>query len=214
LLDLDFLEGLIAAGEPFIAAGRVGPPRWDGLLLVRGAFRAGEAEEAVTPELLGSMSLTLEAALDALERARRAEGEALRPLLLGLLEEAERLVLGAHAEASAAPAALRQRLLTRLSALDADLRLDPQRLAQEAALAASRADVREELDRLKAHIGEARVLILSPEPAGRKLDFLCQELNREANTLCAKSSELALTRHGLDLKSAIDQFREQVANVE
>ncbi len=94
------------------------------------------------------------------------------------------------------------------------MQLDPQRLAQEAALAASRADVEEELERLAAHAGELRALLANPEPAGRRLDFLGQELTREANTLCSKSAELELTRIGLDLKTVVDQIKEQAANVE
>ena len=92
--------------------------------------------------------------------------------------------------------------------------IDPGRFAQEVALLAAKADVREELERLKAHAEEARALLRGVEAAGRRLEFLSQELNREANTLCSKSSDLALTRIGLDLKTAIDQFREQCANVE
>jgi uncharacterized protein (TIGR00255 family) len=107
-----------------------------------------------------------------------------------------------------------ERIRTRLAGLGAEVQIDPQRLAQEAALAALRADVREELDRLTAHAQEARALIANDEPAGRRLDFLSQEFNREANTLCSKSSDLALTRLGLDLKTTIDQLREQAANVE
>jgi uncharacterized protein (TIGR00255 family) len=92
--------------------------------------------------------------------------------------------------------------------------LPEERIAQEVALIAARADMREELDRLTAHCQEARALFTSREPAGRKLDFLAQEFNREANTLCAKSSDIQLTHVGLALKAVIDQFREQVQNVE
>jgi uncharacterized protein (TIGR00255 family) len=105
-------------------------------------------------------------------------------------------------------------LRARLEAIAPDLSIDPQRLAQEAALIAARADVAEELERLSVHAQEARALVASNEPAGRRLDFLTQELTREANTLCAKSNELALTRIGLDLKTVIDQIKEQAANVE
>ncbi|HRE45087.1 MAG TPA: DUF1732 domain-containing protein, partial [Terricaulis sp.] len=113
-----------------------------------------------------------------------------------------------------APAALLERIRQRLEALAPEIKLDPARLAQEAALAAARADVAEELERLAAHALELRSLISKPEPAGRRLDFLSQELTREANTLCSKSSELELTRIGLDLKTVVDQIKEQAANVE
>src|SRR6185503_19098187 len=109
---------------------------------------------------------------------------------------------------------VRERFRARLAELAKDAAIDQDRVAQEIMLMASRADVREELDRLAAHIGTARGILRSGEAAGRKLDFLCQELNREANTLCSKSASLELTNTGLALKSLIDQFREQVQNVE
>jgi len=101
-----------------------------------------------------------------------------------------------------------------LSGLSPEIQIDPQRLAQEAAMAAARADVQEELERLSAHGAELRALLKKPEPAGRRLDFLSQELTREANTLCSKSGDLELTRIGLDLKTVVDQIKEQAANVE
>jgi uncharacterized protein (TIGR00255 family) len=116
--------------------------------------------------------------------------------------------------AAAAPGAVLERIRQRLEGLAPDLKLDPQRVAQEAALVASRADVQEELERLTAHAAELRSLITKPEPAGRRLDFLSQELTREANTLCSKSADLELTRIGLDLKTVVDQIKEQAANVE
>ena len=112
------------------------------------------------------------------------------------------------------PAALRERLIGQVKELLTGSALSEERMAQEIALLASRTDSREELDRLSAHCQEARALVAAREPAGRKLDFLAQEFNREANTLCSKSSDIALTHIGLALKSVIDQFREQVQNVE
>ena len=106
------------------------------------------------------------------------------------------------------------RIRQRLESLAPELKIDPARLAQEAAIAATRADVQEELERLSAHALELRALLTKPEPAGRRLDFLSQELTREANTLCSKSGDLELTRIGLDLKTAVDQLKEQAANVE
>ena len=124
------------------------------------------------------------------------------------------LIAAARATAAAAPAAALERIRQRLESLAPELKIDPARLAQEAAIAATRADVQEELERLVAHAGELRTLLASPEPAGRKLDFLGQELTREANTLCSKSADLELTRIGLDLKAVVDQIKEQAANVE
>lgn len=215
-IDLAFVESLIEASKPYVAAGHAAPPRWDGLLALRGAF-AGE-EEAPDPEQRAALEADLARgaaeALDLLADARRAEGRTLAGVLNAMMERAEALVQAARTEASDAPAAQAGRLKARLAALAPEIVIDPQRLAQEAALIAARADVAEELERLSAHVAEARAMLSTPEPAGRRLDFLSQELTREANTLCAKSSELSLTRIGLDLKAVIDQFKEQAANVE
>nr|HRK65042.1 DUF1732 domain-containing protein [Terricaulis sp.] len=116
--------------------------------------------------------------------------------------------------AAAAPAAALERIKQRLESLAPEIKADPARLAQEAAFAATKADVQEELERLSAHTAELRTLVTKPEPAGRRLDFLSQELTREANTLCSKSADLELTRIGLDLKTVVDQIKEQAANVE
>ena len=113
------------------------------------------------------------------------------------------------------PEAIRARLAEQVAALLATgERLDPDRLHQEAVLLAAKADMREELDRLAAHIAAARALLREGGPVGRRLDFLAQELNREANTLCSKANDVALTAIGLELKAAVDQFREQVQNLE
>jgi uncharacterized protein (TIGR00255 family) len=132
----------------------------------------------------------------------------------GQLDQMNALTIAARGNAASAPQAALTRIQQRLAGLSPDIQLDPQRLAQEAALAASRADIEEELERLAAHIAEARALLAKPEAVGRRLDFLGQELTREANTLCSKSGDLALTRIGLDLKALVDQFKEQAANVE
>jgi uncharacterized protein (TIGR00255 family) len=210
------VEHLIEAGAPFVKTGRVAPPRWDGLLAIRGVLTNEDGAE--TGELRAALEADLRAslaeALDRLAAVRAQEGQALRALLEGLIAQVETATQQARQLAAAAPAALQERIRARLAALAPDIALDPQRLAQEAAVAAARADVREELDRLTAHAREALALIAGAEPAGRRLDFLAQEFNREANTLCSKSSDLALTRLGLDLKTTIDQLREQAANVE
>ncbi len=135
-------------------------------------------------------------------------------VLSDLTSRMDALIAQARTFAGAAPAAALERIRQRLAGLAPEIQLDAQRLAQEAALAASRADVQEELERLAAHAGELRALLTKPEPAGRRLEFLGQELTREANTLCSKSADLELTRVGLELKAVVDQIKEQAANVE
>jgi len=143
------------------------------------------------------------------------EGKRLAVLLRGQLEEMTTLVGAAADCAAAQPEAIRERLRTMLAGL-ADLvpGLPEERVAQEMALLVTRSDVREELERLRAHLEQARDLLQQGEAIGRRLDFLCQELNREANTLCAKSADIELTRIGLSIKAAVEQFREQVQNIE
>lgn len=131
------------------------------------------------------------------------------------LDEIAGHVAAAAANAATQPAAIRDRLLGQISALLQGANpVAPERLAQEVALLASKADIREEIDRLHAHIAAARAMLAEGGAVGRRLDFLCQEFNREANTLCSKSGDIALTRIGLDLKSAIEQLREQIQNIE
>ncbi len=215
-LDLPYLESLMHEAKAFVASGLVEPPRWDGLLQVRGAFLNPDAagDEPHSPDSLAAIGRTLDTALADLEAARLQEGRTLIAVLSGHLDELARLFGAAAASAANAPEALRDRLRKRIEQMLGDLPLDQQRLAQETAILAAKADVREELDRLAAHIIEVRGLLAGPGPAGRKLDFLVQELNREVNTLCSKASELALTQTGLAMKAVIDQFKEQAANVE
>jgi uncharacterized protein (TIGR00255 family) len=215
-IDVGLVEKLLAAGAPYVATGRVAAPSWDGLLNVRGVLTGEEAvldEEARAARDAALLS-AFERALEALSQARRAEGRNLANILNGAASRMEALIAAARTSAAAAPAAALARIRQRLEGLAQEIKLDPQRLAQEAALAATRADVQEELERLSAHVSELRALLTKPEPAGRKLDFLAQELTREANTLCSKSSDLELTRIGLDLKTVVDQVKEQAANVE
>ncbi|TXH33484.1 MAG: YicC family protein [Rhodospirillaceae bacterium] len=193
------------------------PPRLDGLLALRGVLEIEDATPApeVAGQRLQALQQSLVAALQQLHEMRRAEGQRLSDLILGHLDEIERL-RGAAAEIAATqPELLRKRLTEQLSTLLANqVPLSEERLAQEVLLLVAKADIREELDRLAAHVAAARTLITSGGPVGRKLDFLCQEFNREANTLCSKASELALTNIGIDLKAAIEQLREQIQNIE
>ncbi len=214
-IDFALVERLLQAGEQF--ADRVEKPRWDGLLAVRGVVLAEESAEAgeeARAELEAALLAGFVSALDALAEARRGEGRVLAGVFADAADRLEALIAAARKSAAAAPAAALERIKQRLEGLAPELKLDPARVAQEAAIAATKADVQEELERLTAHTQELRTLLTKPEPAGRRLDFLSQELTREANTLCSKSADLELTRIGLDLKTVVDQIKEQAANVE
>jgi uncharacterized protein (TIGR00255 family) len=146
---------------------------------------------------------------------RRREGESLRTVLVQRLSEIAALAARADAAPGRRPEAIRARIAEQVAMLlEASSRFDPDRLHQEAILIASKADIREELDRLQSHVAQARELIGEGGPVGRRLDFLAQELNREANTICAKSNDVELTHVGLSLKTSVEQFREQVQNLE
>jgi uncharacterized protein (TIGR00255 family) len=193
------------------------PARVDGLLALKGVIVQDELAAADSAERAArdaALLETLAAAFDALRRARRTEGAKLAIHLTGMVDDIARLTDEAVQLASAQPAAVRERLSVQMKELLESPQISEDRMAQEVALLATRVDVREELDRLRAHSQEARQLLRSGEAIGRKLDFLAQEFNREANTLCSKSADIALTRIGLALKHTIDQFREQAQNVE
>jgi len=214
-LNLEQLERYLAAGAPYLAAGRAGPPALDGLLALKGVIESEDAVEdpEAKAELEAAMSVSIGAALEGLFAARREEGAALEPVLKGFLERIEGLVGEAEAVASEQPAAIKDRFARRMAELLGEGAAE-ERIVQEAAAMAVKADVREELDRLSGHVAAARQLIAGGGAVGRRLDFLTQEFMREANTLCSKSASSALTSRGLDLKAVIDQFREQVQNVE
>jgi uncharacterized protein (TIGR00255 family) len=195
------------------------PPRPEALLALPGVLRAEAAEpdEAAEEARRAALVEAYGRALEGLLAARRAEGAKLAAIMSGLLDEIAALREAAAGEAAGQPQAQRARFLEQLAALlgeNGAARVPEERLAQEVALLASRSDVREELDRLAAHIEAARALLAAGEGAGRKLDFLVQEFVREANTLCSKSASVPLTRIGLDLKAAIERLREQAANLE
>jgi len=193
------------------------PPRPEGILALKGILETSEGEEgeedhaALEKLVLASFA----EAVVSLGRARAEEGRRLEGVLREQVDEIERLTRQAAASPSAGIEAMRARLRTQVAELlGASLALSEERLAQEAALLATKADVREEIDRLIAHVAQARELFAGTEPAGRRLDFLTQEFNREANTLCSKAADVGLTRIGLELKAVIDQLREQIQNVE
>jgi uncharacterized protein (TIGR00255 family) len=211
------LETMLALPAKY--AGRIdpAPPRLDALLAVRGIVEVVEAPDGEDERNRRSAAMlaTLDTALGRLAAARRNEGSRLAALLGAHIAEVRRLVEAAQAAAGARPEKLKARLEEQLKQLlESRPPLPEERLAQEAALLAARGDVREEIDRLRAHCDAAAETLAKPGAVGRQLDFLAQEFNREANTLCSKSADVELTRIGLDLKTVIDQFREQIQNVE
>lgn len=204
---LDVLSGRIEADRP----------RLDGVLALKGVLETRETplSDEAEENLYAAILEQTEICLDDLLSSRRTEGDRLTNILIERIEEIETLT----GQADSHPSRTREAILERLRQQIAELSengpgLSEERLHQEAMLLATKADIREELDRLVAHVKSARQLIANGGPVGRKLDFLSQEFNREANTLCAKSNAVDLTAIGLDLKAAIDQLREQVQNIE
>jgi uncharacterized protein (TIGR00255 family) len=193
------------------------PPRLDGLLAVRGVVEVVETEldEDQRNRLSAELLASFDAALAALVAARREEGEAVARAALARVDDIERLTRAAEDCPARSVDAIRARLAEQVAMLlEASPALDPVRLHQEAALLATKVDIREEIDRLHAHVAAARALFAAGGPIGRRLDFLAQEFNREVNTLCSKSNDRSLTAIGLDLKATVDQLREQIQNLE
>lgn len=211
------LEKLVAISESLRARLGAEPVRVEGLLALRGVLEVAEPEldEAAAAARNAAMLASFEMALSSLSEARKAEGARLKAIIEGQLQRIEALTAAARACPERAPETIRQKLAADIvRILEASPSLDPDRLHQEAVFLAQRADIQEELDRLGAHVSAGRDLLGDKEPAGRRFDFLAQEFNREANTLCSKSSGRELTRIGLELKTVIDQLREQVQNLE
>lgn len=193
------------------------PLRLDALLNLRGIAEAIEKKEdpATADARQQAILLDLSKALEQLAGNRREEGARLLNILYDQLRKIGRLTEAAAETAETQPAHLRERLAKQVAELmEARIGVSEDRLTQEAALLALKADVREEVERLRSHVVAATALLDTGGVVGRKLDFLCQEFNREVNTICSKASNIALTRIGLDLKATIEQFREQVQNVE
>jgi uncharacterized protein (TIGR00255 family) len=208
----DQLAAYLDAIQKLAASGAVAAPRADGLLALKGVVEnAADAAEEIAEE---DLAAAVDALLTALAGNRIAEGERIVPLIRDQLAAMDRLreAIDAHPERS--PAAIKERLGRQIAELLSGQGLSEERLHQEAALMATRADVREELDRLAAHTAAARALLDEGGPVGRKLDFLAQELNRETNTICAKAPHHGVTALGLELKAAVEQMREQVQNLE
>ncbi|WP_332660441.1 YicC/YloC family endoribonuclease [Brevundimonas sp.] len=210
----DILARYLALANELAEEGAT-PPSADGLLSLRGVLEAPEEVDDADARAAveAAMAVTIDHALDALKLSRDREGGQLLPVVTDFIDRIDALTAQAETEAVAQTDAIRERFTRRMTELAPDAPGLQDRIFLEAAALATKADVREELDRLTAHVASARTLLQQP-PAGRKLDFLMQEFMREANTLCSKSATTALTGIGLELKAVIEQLREQVQNVE
>jgi uncharacterized protein (TIGR00255 family) len=211
------LDAIVVAMAEASQRVEAAAPRLDGLFAIKGVLEVEEQEEdeearaALQAALLEGFSK----AVAECAAMRRQEGAVLARILLGRVGEIEALTNEADANPARQPAAVREKLRTQIAALlDASSSFDPDRLHQEAILLAAKADIREELDRLHAHVAAARELLGNGGTVGRRLDFLAQEFNREVNTLCSKANDVSLTATGLSLKAVVEQFREQVQNIE
>lgn len=211
------LDHVLELAEKVRARTGSHPPSAEGLLRLKGVLEPEEMadDDAARAAREGAMAKSLDRALDQVGAARDAEGDKMEAVLDGIVKEIEAQAGKARSLAAAQPDAIRKRIGDQLSELLAGQPpLPDERIAQEVAVMVGKADVREEIDRLDAHVAQARELIAAGGACGRRLDFLSQEFNREANTLCSKAQDLELTRTGLALKAAIEQFREQVQNIE
>jgi uncharacterized protein (TIGR00255 family) len=192
-------------------------PSIDGLLAIKGVIEVVEPEsdEAEDKAAKDVAAVAFDQALAHLVDMRQREGVALGQILLQRMDEIERLAKRAEAAPGRKPDAVKARLAEQIAALlETSDRFDPDRLNQEALLIAAKADIREELDRIASHVAQAREMIANGGPVGRRLDFLAQEFNREVNTCCSKSNDIELTNTGLEMKNVVEQFREQVQNLE
>jgi uncharacterized protein (TIGR00255 family) len=210
------LTALIQAVESVPTTSSLRPASLDGLLQVRGIVDVIEASDTQEQKAtLTKVALTgLDQALEQLILMRSSEGAALHAIIAARIEKIAHLTQAAEETPGRTPAAVMARLKQSIEALSSKHGFDEARLYQEALILAAKADIREELDRLKAHVDAARELLTQDQPVGRKLDFLAQEFSREANTLCAKSNDPQLTALGMDLRVEIEQLREQVQNIE
>ncbi len=211
------LAQVMAIAERLSARGNFAPMSVEGLLALRGVIEVAEGSEdqAAVEARHVAMLASFDRALDQLAASRLAEGRRLAPVIEEQLTSIAALVETIAASPGRTPDAIRARLKEQVSRLlDTATPLDETRLHQEAALLAVKADVEEELQRLRAHVAAARELMAGGKPAGRRLDFLAQEFNREANTTCSKANDIETTRAGLALKAVIEQMREQIQNIE
>ena len=213
----DVLSAVVKVATELSGRIDAAAPRIDGLLAIKGVIEVAdpdrdEAEDAAARK---AVEASFSKALTSLIEMRKREGETLRTILLQRLDEIEALAKRAEDAPGRKPEAIRARLAEQVAALlETSDRFDPDRLAQEALMIATKADIREELDRIASHVSQARAMLKAGGAVGRRLDFLAQEFNREVNTCCSKSNDIELTNTALEMKNAVEQFREQVQNLE
>jgi uncharacterized protein (TIGR00255 family) len=213
----EVLAAVLAGIRSLTGKLQAAEPRLDGILSLKGVMEVTEQEEHEQDRAQAEAAVIagFEQTVADLAGMRRHEGEALQRVLSQRLAEIQALTARAEGAPSRRPEAIRARLAEQIALLlESSSRFDPDRLHQEAILIASKADIREELDRLVSHVAQVQRLMTNGGAVGRRLDFLAQELNREANTLCSKSNDVELTNIGLELKTVVEQFREQVQNLE
>lgn len=213
----DVLATIVKLSADVAARTGATPPSVDGLLGIKGVIEIADPvtdeteEQAARQAVIASFELALKALVDM----RKREGTTLGQVLAQRMDEIETLSKAAEAAPGRKPDAIKARLAEQIALLlETSERFDPDRLHQEALLIAAKADIREELDRIASHVAQAREMIGKGGPVGRRLDFLAQEFNREVNTCCSKSNDLELTQAGLEMKNVVEQFREQVQNLE
>lgn len=217
VVNRDYLESLISLARDLEDNYGLAKPSIDGLLALKGVVEhSTTSNETIMDDVLKqAVFRSFDQVIEELALARKAEGANLNAILLSQLDEISVLTSNARNDPSRSLESVRERLKQSVEALlDANSTLDSQRLHMEAVLLATKADIQEELDRLDGHIKAARSLLDAGEPVGRRLDFLAQEFNREANTLCSKAHASSLSTTGLALKAVIDQWREQIQNIE
>jgi uncharacterized protein (TIGR00255 family) len=213
----DILASILSVASDLSKKTGAAPPSVDGLLAVKGVIEVAEPEsdEVELTTAKAAIAAGFEQALKSLVDMRRREGTSLKDILSQRIDEIERLARNAEAAPGRKPEAIRARLAEQIATLlEASDRFDSERLNQEALMMATKADIREELDRIASHVAQARELLGKGGAVGRRLDFLAQEFNREVNTCCSKSNDLELTNTGLEMKNVVEQFREQVQNLE
>ena len=211
------LDAVLSTLKALSGKVEAAPPSLDGILSLKGVIEISEEDESEDAHRIGESAIVagFEQALTALIAMRRAEGATLGHLLSAKLNEIAALAARAEAAPGRKPEAIKARLAEQVATLlSVSERFDSDRLHQEAIMLAAKADIREELDRLASHVAQAKTLLAGGGAIGRKLDFLAQELHRESNTLTAKANDVELTNIGLELKSVVEQFREQVQNLE
>lgn len=213
----DVLASILSVASDLSKKTGAAPPSVDGLLAIKGVIEVAEPEsdESELAAAKTAIAAGFEQALKSLIDMRRREGAALNEILGQRIDEIERLAAKAEVAPGRKPDAIRARLAEQIAVLlEASDRFDSERLNQEALMMATKADIREELDRIASHVAQARELLGKGGAVGRRLDFLAQEFNREVNTCCSKSNDLELTNTGLEMKNVVEQFREQVQNLE